>query len=360
MNIINTISEEQYHSYDGVNYSLLSALVDGPQFYAAKKIAGESDTPAIILGSVVDMLLTDVDKFDKTVYVMTANKPGSELMQTFCEIFAETGNQESAREGSGFKIGTDAIMKKFDKEGRNYYNALIAGQGKMIIDADGLFRANAIVKELTENPFTKKYFVKEPDVDLLFQVPIEWNAQFKSLTDNKFCTMSSKSMLDVIKIDHVAKTIQPVDLKTGAEGFMKSYWRYKRYLQASMYTDAVINSTWDKINIEYSIEPLIFVYADSNLKFKPVIYKSTLKDIYVGRAGVDYIEPLLMSYTKKDNPTSEADSITWGTLGQTKRKGYQRLVAELDWHIKNDIWDYDYDTYINDGEKDINAFGVKL
>ena len=145
-------------------------------------------------------------KFDETVYIMTANKPGSDMMQIFCEVFAETGDQERSREASGFKIGADAIMKKFDKEGRDYYDALIAGQGKMIIDADGLFRANAIVKELTENIFTKKYFVKEPNVDLMFQVAIEWNIQYKSLMDNEFHTMVAKSMLDVVRIDHGAKT----------------------------------------------------------------------------------------------------------------------------------------------------------
>ena len=355
MKIMNTVPEEVYRDLEGVNYSSLSNLASGPRAYQAEKAAGEPDSPAVILGSVVDMLLTDKQKFDKEVYVMTASKPSAETMLRYCTRLAETGNTAIAYGASEYKISPDAVSKKFDKEGKAYYDALMAAKGKKIIDADGMFTANNIVENLKTNPFTKKYFMPEDGVDLLFQVPIQWNIHFKSLISGETAVAPAKSMLDVIRIDHRNKLIQPVDLKTGGEGFWKSFWRYHRYLQASMYTDAVVCAEWDSDVSKYEIEPMKFVYTDTNLFYNPVVYKMDPKDIHAGRAGIDYIEPIGGKLGGQG-----ADTIVFGTLGQTKRKGYQQLTAELDWHIKNEKWDYDYDTYKKNGEIEVSAFGVKF
>ena len=367
MKIVNIVPEASYRGLKGVNYSSLSNLASSPQAYKIGEQRDEGDeSSAMLLGTAVDLLLTNKEKFDNEVYVMTASKPSVETMLMYCTRLAETGNTAIAYGASGYKISPDAVAKKFDKEGRAYYDALMAAKGKKIIDAEELFKANQIVTELTSNPFTKRYFIEEDGVDLLFQVPIAWNIQFKSLITGENEIAPAKSMLDVIRIDHHNKLIQPVDLKTGGEGFMKSFWRYHRYLQGTMYTDAVVCAEWDDgaADKQYEIEPMRFVYADTNLLYNPVVYKMTPKDLHAGRSGIDYIEPMSMANLVlndvKVGPEGEVDTIHFGTLGQTKRKGYIQLTAELDWHIKNDKWDYDYNTYQKNGEIDINAFAVKF
>ncbi len=357
MKIVNVVPEETYRGLEGVNYSSLSSLANSPQAYRIGEQKTDGDqSPAMILGSVVDLLLTNKEKFDSEVYVMTASKPGSEMMLRYCLTLAETGDQVKAYDESGFKLSLSAIANKFDKEGRAYYDALIAAEGKMIIDAEALFTANQIVTQLTTNPFTKRYFIKEDDsIDLLFQVPIQWNIHFISLITTEADIVPAKSMLDVIRIDHRQKLIQPVDLKTGGEGFMKSYWKYHRYLQGAMYTDAVVTAEWSEDISKYDVEPMRFVYADTNLFYNPVVYKMTPKDVHIGRSGINYIEPIGGKVAGQG-----IDSVIFGTLGQLKRKGYLQLTAELDWHRKNDKWEYDYDTYRKHGEIDINAFAVKL
>jgi hypothetical protein len=277
-------------------------------------------------------------------------------MLVFCEELARSGDQKRAHEMSGYKIGLNQVMTKFDKEGRAYFDALLASKGKMVIDAEGMFTANRIVQDLSINPFTKKYFIKEDGMELLFQVPIVWDIQFNSLMteEGKADTKRAKSMLDVVLIDHKNKLILPVDLKTGGESFYRSFWKYKRYLQASMYTDALIFSEWigdvnTELIHEYEIKPLRFIYCDTNLKKSPIIYKLSNKDIAAGREGIDYMEP-----------TGNVDDIKFGVFGRIKYKGYRKLVAELDWHIKNNKWDYDYDTYMSGGEVEANIFSVKL
>ncbi len=349
MKITNVVPESVYRGYDGVNYSSLSNLASSPQSFRIEEQKGDIETPAMLLGTVVDLLLTNRDRFDKEVYVMTAGKPSAEMMIKYCHVLAQTGDALTAHAESGYKLGPAAVATKFDKEGRAYYDALLKGEGKKIIDAEGMFTANQIVKTLQENPFTKKYFIEEDGVDLLFQVPITWDIPFKSLITGDNVTESAKSMLDVIRIDHHNKLIQPTDLKTGGEGFMKSYWRYHRYLQGSMYTDAVMASGWDNEQIaDYRIEPMRFVFADTNLFYNPVVYKMTEKDVLGGRNGVNYLEPI-----------GDVD-VRLTDLGLIKRKGYIQLTAELDWHRKNNMWEYSYDIYQKYGEVDINAFAIKL
>jgi len=359
------MTDKEYRSLEIVSYSSLSKLADSPQSYKASQGDDRKDTPEMILGTVVDMLLTQKDRFDEEVYVMTADKPSVETMLTYCTRLAENGNTAIAYGASGYKISPDAVFKKFEKEGKAYYEALLAAKGKMIIDADGMFTANQLVTQLTSNPFTKGYFISDsPDVELRFQVSVIWEAQFNPL-DGKLIkevkTMKVKSMIDVVHIDHANKMITPIDLKTGGEGFMRSYWRWKRYLQASMYTDCLQFAEWEGYDLaDYEVRPLKFIFADTNLKSAPMIYSSTELDILAGRTGVNYLEPLGSVKVNADDPVKSVDSIGWGDLGQSKRKGYQQLIAELDWHQRYDIWDYNFEDYQNMGERQINAFGIKL
>jgi len=353
------MTDKEYRSLELVSYSSLSKLADSPQGYKASQESKRKETSEMVLGSVVDMLLTNKEIFDDSVYVMTASKPGSELMLKYCNVLAQTGDTQRAHDESGYKINLDALVKKFDKEGRAYFDALLAGQGKMIIDAEGMFTANQLVAQLTSNPFTKGYFNSDsPDVELKFQVSIIWNAQYQPVEGGDARIMKVKSMIDIVHIDHANGVITPFDLKTGGEGFMKSYWRYKRYLQAAMYTDSLIFAAWDdpegRMN-HYQVAPLKFIYADTNLFHAPTIYASTPLDIHAGREGIDYLEPLGGKVAGQG-----VDSVAWGPMGQTKRKGYSRLIAELDWHQRNDIWNYTYEDYQNMGERQINAFGIKL
>lgn len=358
------MTEKEYRQLELVSYSSLSKLADSPRSYKAELQSEErKPSPEMVLGTVVDMLLTGgKDRFDEEIYVMTADKPGSEMMQRYCETLAETGDSRTAYLNSGFKLNADAVSKKFDKEGKTYYDALFAARGRTIIDAEGMFKANNIVQQLINNPFTKGYFEADSeDVELRFQVSIMWEVQYFPL-DNKMVNpehrprlMKVKSMIDIVHIDHANGMITPIDLKTGGEGFMKSYWRWKRYLQASMYTDALsqisLMQRTDRDNRidHYTVNPLKFIFADTNLVAPPMVYSSSDDDIKKGREG--------QPYRLLGNNIPPA---TFGYDERMKVKGYKQLIAELDWHERNNQWDYSYEDFQNMGERQIDAFQVKL
>jgi hypothetical protein len=349
--MIKQVTEEVFKNTKGVSYSRLSKLAESPQAYQAALVE-EPDSSAITLGSAVDILLTEPDKFDEQIYVMTTKKPTALMMLKFVEELVLTTDPQKAYDKSGFKISLDAVLKKFTKEGKDYHDALIDAKGKKILDAEELFKANQIVTTLKTNPYTKKYFIPEDGVDLIFQPRILWDLFYHSvLEEGKSTTVQAKSVLDVIRIDHNTKTIQPVDLKTGAESFMKSWWRYKRFLQGAMYNKAVWKSVDEKSCLEngYVIENIRFVFADTNLWYPPMIYQMTDRDLDIATRGAEY-----KTIVGRRGPTVAYLDDRW------KVKGYAQLAAELEWHQKMDQWDYSYDVYQRNGEVDIDAFTFKF
>lgn len=348
--MIKQVSEKVFKETKGVSYSRLSNLANSPQAYQTVLVE-EPDSSAITLGSVVDMLLTDPDKIREEIYVMTTSKPESKMMLKYVEEMVLSGDSQKAHALSGFKLGHDAVYKKFDKEGRDYFDALTAAEDKMIVDAEEMFKANQIVETLKNNPYTKKYFVPEDGIELVFQPRILWSLMYRSLLHKgKSNVVQAKSVLDVIRIDHKNKVIQPIDLKTGAESFMKSYWRYKRYLQGAMYTKAVWKSIDEKhFDDDYVVENMKFVFADTNLWYSPMIYSMTDDDVNIGTYGTQY-----RTFTGNKQPAIAYLDDRW------KVKGYVQLAAELEWHQKMDKWEYSYDVYQRDGEVDIDAFTFKF
>ena len=351
--IVTQVSKEVFKETKGTSYSRLSKLANGPKAYQAA-LADDSTSSAMALGTAVDIKLTEPERFDEEIYVMSVKKPTAEMMVKFVNgLVNNSGNTAIAWTQSGFKIGIDAVMKKFDKEGgREYHDALLAAGDRQVLDIEDLFKVNQIVSTLQNNPFTKKYFIPEDGVDLIFQPCIIWDLAYVSLVEDKMKTIVAKSMLDVIRVDHRNKIIQPVDLKTGGEGFMKSYWRYKRYLQGAMYTQATYKATWDKEEIgeQYEIDNMRFIYADTNLFNPPVIYKMTDDDVHVGTNGKLY---------RTFGNNSELNQFGY-IKDNWKTKGYTQLAAELEWHIANDQWEYSYDVYKKNGEIDINSFVIKF
>lgn len=346
--MITTVTKEVFKETQAMSFSRLSKLAEGPQAYKAS-LEEKEFTLGLAFGSVVDVLLTSPETFDNEFYVMASDKPSSDMMIKFCEVYAETDDQQKAHAASGFKIGLNAVISKFQLEGKPYYDSLILGKGKRIIDASMLFAANQAVNTLKSNPFTAKYFNPEDGIEIQHQVPIIWESWVTKLplTDSENpeeIKIAFKGIIDLIRINHKTKTIEIIDIKTGGEGFWKAFWRYKLYLQGSMYyygLDSIVNNSELK---GYSVQKTKFIYIDSNLYYPPLVYRMNTSDIYHGRNGY---------YPKIYGPRDPK-------ISELKYKGYERLAAELDWHIRNDKWDYSYDVYATNGEVEIDAFNPKI
>lgn len=355
--MLRTITREEFSQAQAVSFSRLAALANSPQAYRSG-LEEEKSSSGLTFGSLVDSLLTQPEKLNNDFYVMTAKKPESEMMLRFAEKFAESGDIVLAYNLSGYKISIDALKTKFDKEGKAYYDALKASKGKEVISFDMMTNANKVVSMLKNNPFTKKYFEPSEDVEILYQVPILWEFEGRFLPDeNISAKIPSKILLDIIRIDHKARTIEPIDIKTGAEGFMKAYWKYRLYLQGSLYYYGVNNAVIQSENKSqyYRVLNTKFIYSDSDGVFPPVIYRMTDNDLTIGREGYYPMQILSTCVsTVCDGPLVAFPST------KPKYKGFVRLAEELLWHKNNDLWDYPYDVYQSQGEIEIDSFIPKF
>jgi hypothetical protein len=313
-----TYTEKEYRKAEGINYSKLSAVDRDP-----KSVNRESsETDAMLKGSIVDCLLTGGD-FHAEYYVMTTVKPKSEQMIAYVESMVRSGNHEVAQIESGYKQKVSEA--KWEKEGRFYYDALIASEGKTVISWEMNTECTAVVKALKENEFTGKYFnnMAPEDVEIKDQLIIFFTVMGKKC----------KAMLDKVVVSHGARKIYPIDLKTTGKSvkqFKASFvfWRY--YIQAAFYTEAV--TQWAaEYYPEYTVEPFEFIVAEMANYNPPMIYTVSEQDLLVGRFGGEdfYGNPI---------------------------KGYEQLMNDLQWHTKNDQWDYTRDVYMNNGRTTLDVF----
>jgi len=317
------ISPTEYRKAEGINFTSLSALAVSPKHYQDMLLKEPVDTDAFIRGGAVDCLLTTPEEFKNEFYVMTAKKPESVMMVAYVEKYLETEDHGAALQASGYKRPLPTA--KWEEEGKPYYEALKASNGKRILSFDTYSKVQSVVNSFQTSEYTQKYFNERNNCDLLFQKAIFWKT--KGLT--------CKSLLDLIIIDHNKKSIIPIDIKTTGNSvysFPASFKKWKYYLQAAFYTAAVnywINS--DPILKEYTVQPFKFLVAEMDNYNLPIVYKVSTDDLYVGTYGGE------------------------DRFGNQIR-GWKQLIDELHYHSEKSNWNYPEQLIKNNGEVELNAF----
>jgi cyanate lyase len=125
-----------------------------------------------------------------------------------------------------------------------------------------------------------------------------------------------RGIIDKILIDHKAKTIRFIDLKTGqgpVDEFISSFIKWRYYLQSAIYT------------LAYSEVCKILGLKD--YKFLPFQF------LYIGRS--ERI-PLLFTVSKLWH---KASIYGFTTKAGYKYKGLNELLEEVRWHVDNKVFD---------------------
>jgi hypothetical protein len=129
-------------------------------------------------------------------------------------------------------------------------------------------RVTKCVQNLITDSYTMDYF-KAPgrtgDKEYLYQLPIVWQYVYSS----DLTPISCKSLLDIVVIDHEAKTIKGVDLKTTGgqlSYFTSSFLKFRYDFQAGFYTLALnyyIHQSRTELK-DYKILPFEFLVVETN------------------------------------------------------------------------------------------------
>ena len=281
------INEKDYRSLPYPSYSLLSGLSkNGPLSMYGTKL-DISDLDSIIIGSIVDSLVTDGKVPDNMVII--DKKPSNKALAIIKSLADRKDLKDpyllSVKNEKQIKEECDALeyyktsnikdrvgyLKKYNK----YVKAIVEhGEDAMIVSSYQYNEALALTNAL----FTKFPFLTESNIIPQVKIIGEVNG------------IKIKGMLDFIVIDHENKNIIPYDLKTGMgvhnnffeNGFIN--WGY--YIQSSLYKELLtqhIRAYHVEYN-DYTIDNFRFMYCGRKDRL-PIIYRVTDKWHLAGLQG---------------------------------------------------------------------------
>lgn len=327
-----------YFKNGSLSYSALRALSIGPAYYKFQQQQEDEEKDHFIIGSAVDILLTEADKF-WDYYYLEFDKFNDEIpapqMLRFIDYLVHNENcgkitndcYQEAFEYAKFKQKKlSTVIEDFNKY-RNYYDYLIKknihninNENKQILTLTQYDLVTSISNSLKNNRFTSKYFNTDfnNNLEIHNQLEIYWEY------DNVKC----KSKLDKVIIDHYNKTITLIDLKTTGKStfsFETSLYQYRYDIQAAFYSMAfawLIKNEWKHLN-NYTILGFYFIVESTKSVGYPLIYKCS--DKLLNNALEGYY------------------------LNNRLYKGIVKLIEDYKWYISNNEWMYDRDVIEKDG-----------
>lgn len=331
------ITDEEYRSMDLISYSMLSAYNrEGPQ--AIKKyLDHDTDTDRYLeRGALMDRIV-----FEGPVYIrknfsfladcdMPGDKlksiadsihnafPGKALDSIPKQVIVAAANMHDYQTNWKDDTRVDKIVKSAGK----YYSLLTEGKKILSVDQyESLLRASEILLDSPVYPRCSNNGETEMFTQLKFIANVKYVGEYKF-------------MPDLIIVNHIRKTIKIYDLKTTGkweEYFPDSVTRYGYYIQACMYVQGLKSIIEKDPDFrEYTVDP-VFSFITIN----------------TSSPG-----PIQWDFRMSLNTNGFVDDK--GTV----YKGWVRLYRECQWHISTGIFNYSYDTYVNNYRREITNINV--
>ena len=335
-------TEAQYRAiYLDSSSSLKDFSMDRKKYhkkYILNEVVEDEDSKAATMGRMVETLLMEPHLFDERFYVSTCLSTPTAMMLDFVEALYKHTVEATAEDGvvtrsfedmckdahadSGFKIGLDAVLKKFiGSDAEVYYKEIREVRPKhlTVVAAQEIANAEKIVIELKTNPTTAEIVNLVDDVQ--YSVHNQLQVEGYDVLDHKF-----KSMMDKVIVDHKAKTVQVYDLKCtwSVENFYSEYYLYRRaYIQGYLYHLGAGFWASEMGYGDYTILFPKFIVCDSTNYMNPLVYAM----------GQDSINNAFDGFTYKER----------------EYPGVAQLIEDLKWALDNDVWNISRENHINNG-----------
>lgn len=323
-------THDVYYDVKMVSASSLAWFEKSPLYFKQmlEQEMAEQSTDFFTYGDIVHKYILEKDVW-KILVSDIANKPKTAQQKKFCEKLAhlKKGNKDEKlikayKESYVVKDNVDDkdVLKKAKeleetfKDHINYmrkehvYDIFVSKEEmEHLKDIEQKIRLHKLAGKLLYND---DMFVDNDKMFIQNEFEIHWK-----YPDNG---LECKSKIDRLIIDHENKVVKIVDLKTTSHLYdfnEGAFFDYKYYRQLAFYTLAV---AW------YMSEELKLDLNDYNMEHYIVaIGKKEPIEIRVFRIGEQALSMGL-------------DEI-------------EELMPKIEWHMKNDLWEYDQDYYENDG-----------
>jgi hypothetical protein len=306
--------------------------------YILNEVVEDEDSKAATMGRMVETLLMEPHLFDERFYVSTCLSTPTAMMLDFVEALYKHTVEATAEDGvvtrsfedmckdahadSGFKIGLDAVLKKFiGSDAEVYYKEIREVRPKhlTVVAAQEIANAEKIVIELKTNPTTAEIVNLVDDVQ--YSVHNQLQVEGYEVFGHMF-----KSMMDKVVVDHANKKVQVYDLKCtwSVENFYNEYYLYRRaYIQGFLYHKAAESWASEMGYGDYKILYPKFIVCDSTNYMNPLIYAMSDINMVDARAGFEH--------KGREYP------------------GVAQLIEDLKWALDNDVWNISRENHINNG-----------
>ena len=320
--------EERYET-ETVSHSGLMALEKGPVSYRKYKEKEDTSTKGMNLGSAIHCEILEPEEFQNRYMVSKYSIPSGknatfveELYRTRPDSLASYIDQyteewvKNAWEVSELKGTPQKAWEAFTGDTDTatklqcYWEYLEESEGKFKLDYSDVEIIAACKESINNHKAGAELIFGHALCDVYEELDIVWK--------HDIFNFKMRSIIDKLIIDKESKTIKMVDLKTSAKNihkFIEPYEMYGYYRQLPLYEQAV---KW---------------YVTNEL-------------------GYDITGWEIESYIVAVQTTGNHECAVYAPSKGDKVKGHEdtlKALSLMDWHFKNDKWDYPREYYLGDG-----------
>lgn len=332
------ISQSQLKLLLGPDPSIFNTIQEPDLYFEEKK--------HFIIGNGVDMQLTrPIEEFNQKFHISNLqNKPSDTIKSIVNQVY---DNVKEANDGlviANLQDFSSVILDACNNhnyqpnwkdstrvakivEAWEYWEDLKQAEGKVVLSQEENDLISQIVMSIRTNPTTSKYFETSKDVEISDQLAIYFS----------YCGIDCKALLDRVIIDHINKTIQPIDFKTMGDQtiyFPKSL-RQRRYdIQAAFYTEALkyFIERDDKTLQDYKILPFKFIVESTINPGNPLVFTCNNELLRIGQFGA----PKTDIYGKISS--SGYDHMSgYKSISTSEIKGFHQLIEDYKWYMEKDF-----------------------
>ena len=291
------LTEQQYRDLELPSYSMLASI----DKQGLDVVGGVKSSLNLKFGSLVDMMCFDPHKVEDTFYKGATAKPPTTNVKNICDYILQNldgkvgqiaedvtplGRRKSKKITGKLQDYTKEILdaavklkvyKNYSDQktidtvvnaGKEYFKDKMTSRGKILIKPDMWLLASIAAATLIQHPFTSKYFAQNvPGVEIIYQY------KFDSTVHGMRC----KGMLDCLVVNHKAKLIIPVDLKTGespCKDFPMLYTSHRYYIQGALYREAIYSILSNDFDLTgYAVKPFEFIYISKLNPNRPMRFQ---------------------------------------------------------------------------------------
>ena len=214
-------------------------------FKSLETLYDKIETPSLTYGTAVDALLTGgEDEFNEKFFVAGIPALNEKMTLIVIELFTLYGytykNLVDIPRENILAVANkmqyqqnwkpETRVKVILEQAENYYDTLYIAQGKKIVDCDFVASVRNAVMAMKESEATKKYFTNDPFSNCTNEYQLKFSTQINDVP--------YRGMLDCVHINHTARTIEIVDLKTTGHyeyDFPNSFLHWRYDIQARLY-----------------------------------------------------------------------------------------------------------------------------